>query len=97
MWWRAKAHHRVLTGDNTRLALVATGSQVGFDCMREKNGRAKRYKESCCKFKHWKSPFPAHSRGTDSGSAFRSIPWENGFVAEEKRGGFCRSSLETIS
>ena len=38
------------------LALVATGSQVGFDCMCEKNGRAKRYKESGGQFKHWKSP-----------------------------------------
>jgi hypothetical protein len=44
---------------------------VGFDCMREKNGRAKRYKESCGQFKHWKSPFPAHSKATDNGSAFQ--------------------------
>jgi hypothetical protein len=56
--------------------------------MREKNGRAKRYKESCGQFKHWKSPFPAHSKGTDNGSAFQCcfIALGKWFVAEEKRG-----------
>jgi len=39
--------------------------------MREKNGRAKRYKESGGQFKHWKSPLSAHSKGTGKGSAFQ--------------------------
>src|SRR4029077_2586214 len=39
--------------------------------MREKNGRAKRYKESGGQFKHWKSPLPVHSKGTAKGSAFQ--------------------------
>jgi len=56
--------------------------------MREKNGRAKRYKESGGQFKHWKSPLSAHSKRTGKGSAFQYcfIAWENGFVTEEKRG-----------
>jgi hypothetical protein len=56
--------------------------------MREKNGRAKRYKESCGQFKHWKSHFQPTAKGRITARRFSvvSSPWENGFVAEEKRG-----------